>query len=187
VFACLVTIIQCLFFERSNQRVSYVARVIAGVFIVFLFVSSIVSLSNHLQTLTLLYFFSYVKLAITIIKYCPQAFMNYRRKSTEGWSIGNILLDFTGGVLSLLQMFFLARNYHDWSSIFGSPTKLGLGLFSILFDLLFIVQHYCLYRTHDDRDKFRENNGNRLPSNYEDKSLENDIINETTPMFDRRP
>ena len=79
VFACLVTIIQCLVFQRENQRVSYVARVLAAVMIVFLFVSSIVSFSDHLSTLNLLYFFSYVKLAITIIKYCPQAYMNYRR------------------------------------------------------------------------------------------------------------
>ncbi len=39
-----------------------------------------------------------------------QAYMNYKRKSTEGWSIGNILLDFTGGSFSLLQMFLLAYN-----------------------------------------------------------------------------
>jgi len=74
--------------------------------------------------------------------------MNYKRQSTEGWSIGNILLDLTGGLLSVLQMFFLAINYDDWSSIFGSPTKFGLGLFSILFDLLFIIQHYILYRSN---------------------------------------
>jgi hypothetical protein len=77
--------------------------------------------------------------------------MNYKRKSTEGWSIGNILLDFTGGVLSVLQMFLLAINYDDWSSIFGSPTKFGLGMFSILFDILFIAQHYCLYRARTNR------------------------------------
>ena len=27
-----------------------------------------------------------------------------RRKSTVGWSIGNILLDFTGGMLSMVQV-----------------------------------------------------------------------------------
>jgi hypothetical protein len=37
--------------------------------------------------------------------------MNYRRKSTEGWSIGNILLDFTGGILSMLQMILNAYNF----------------------------------------------------------------------------
>lgn len=39
-----------------------------------------------------------------------QAYMNYRRQSTEGWSIGNVLLDFTGGVLSILQMTLQSYN-----------------------------------------------------------------------------
>jgi len=30
--------------------------------------------------------------------------MNFRRKSTIGWSVGNILLDLTGGVLNFCQM-----------------------------------------------------------------------------------
>jgi PQ loop repeat. len=37
--------------------------------------------------------------------------MNYRRKSTEGWSLGNIILDFTGGILSMLQMILNSYNY----------------------------------------------------------------------------
>lgn len=37
--------------------------------------------------------------------------MNYRRKSTSGWSIGNVLLDFIGGWLSMLQMMINAYNY----------------------------------------------------------------------------
>lgn len=142
-----MTVVQCLFFERGQQRVSVVARIIASICIIFLFVVTIISVSNHLSTLALIYYFSYVKLFITIVKYVPQAWMNYKRKSTEGWSIGNILLDFTGGVLSLVQMFLLSINYDDWGSIFGSPTKFGLGFFSVLFDILFIIQHYVLYRT----------------------------------------
>lgn len=139
--------------------------------IIFLFISSIISLANRLSTLELLYFFSYVKLAITIIKYCPQAYMNYRLKSTEGWSIGNILLDFTGGILSLIQMFLLADNYNDWTSIFGSPTKLGLGLFSIFFDVIFILQHYVCYR-HSERK-------NHVASN--------EIINEKSSLIHPKP
>ncbi len=75
-----------------------------------------------------------------------QAYMNFRRKSTIGWSIGNVLLDFTGGVLSVAQMFIIAYNNDDWGSIFGDPTKFGLGLFSILFDVFFMLQHYVFYR-----------------------------------------
>lgn len=37
--------------------------------------------------------------------------MNYQRKSTVGWSIGNILCDFTGGVFSVLQMVLDAYNF----------------------------------------------------------------------------
>lgn len=40
--------------------------------------------------------------------------MNYKRKSTIGWSIGNVLLDFTGGILSMLQMLLNAYNYGNW-------------------------------------------------------------------------
>lgn len=36
--------------------------------------------------------------------------MNYRRQSTEGWSIGNVLLDFSGGLLSILQMIIQSYN-----------------------------------------------------------------------------
>jgi hypothetical protein len=106
-----------------------------------------------------------------MIKYVPQAWMNYKRKSTEGWSIGNILLDFTGGVLSVLQMFLLAINYDDWSSIFGSPTKFGLGLFSILFDILFIMQHYCFYRSRSNRPTVIRTND------------DDDDTDERTPIF----
>jgi cystinosin len=56
------------------------------------------------------------------------------------------LLDLTGGSLSMLQMLLQGVNNQQFSNIFGDPTKFGLGLFSILFDCLFIVQHYVIYR-----------------------------------------
>ena len=80
-----------------------------GIFL-FLIISLIVTLSGVLEALQFLYFCSYVKLFITLIKYMPQAYLNFRRKSTMGWSIGNILLDFTGGTLSIGQMFVISYN-----------------------------------------------------------------------------
>ena len=153
-------------------------------------ISLFVSVGHKLEWLDFLYFVSYVKLAVTLIKYVPQvhvilitsnklslfvwAYMNFRRKSTVGRSIGNLLLDFTGGTLSILQMFLISYNYgnylsillvylsinifcvsilillfihsDDWKSIFEDPTKFGLDAFSICFDLLFVTQHYILYR-----------------------------------------
>ncbi|XP_066146383.1 cystinosin homolog [Euwallacea fornicatus] len=140
------TIYQCLIYERADQRVSITARVILAIFGVFMVISIFLASFDVIHWLDFLYFCSYVKLTITLIKYVPQAYMNYRRKSTSGWSIGNILLDFTGGMLSMLQMILNAYNYDDWVSIFGDPTKFGLGLFSVLFDIFFMVQHYVFYK-----------------------------------------
>lgn len=40
--------------------------------------------------------------------------MNYVRKSTDGWSIGNVLLNFIGGVSGLVQISLNAYNYRKW-------------------------------------------------------------------------
>lgn len=46
--------------------------------------------------------FGYGKAAVTFVKYLPQVYLNWARKSTVGWSIENVILDFTGGSFSLL-------------------------------------------------------------------------------------
>lgn len=158
----LITISQCFIYERGGQKLSKVCMVLVGGAWLFAAISLIVTLCKKITWLTYLYYFSYIKLGVTLIKYVPQAYMNYRRKSTSGWSIGNVLLDFTGGSLSLLQMFLLAYNSDDWSSIFGDPTKFGLGFFSILFDILFIIQHYVLYRGKDPYEKLLSEESERL-------------------------
>ncbi|KAH8382982.1 hypothetical protein KR009_006142, partial [Drosophila setifemur] len=145
MFATCITILQCCIYERAQQRVSFIAYGILAIFAVVVAVSAGLAAGSVIHWLDFLYYCSYVKLTITIIKYVPQALMNYRRKSTSGWSIGNILLDFSGGTLSMLQMIVNAHNYDDWVSIFGDPTKFGLGLFSVLFDIFFMLQHYVFY------------------------------------------
>ncbi|KAL4916965.1 PQ loop repeat-domain-containing protein [Aspergillus aurantiobrunneus] len=99
------------------------------------------------------YTLSYIKLAITVVKYVPQAWVNYKRKSTRGWSIAPVLLDFTGGVLSLAQLVLDSAFQNDWSGITGNSIKLLLSNVSIFFDLLFMFQHYILYRGAEDKDK----------------------------------
>lgn len=149
VVLCSLTIVQALIYEKGGQRVTIVCRgilTLSWTFIIICLIITVASDETILNWLDFLYMFSYVKLAVTLIKYMPQAYMNYTRKSTEGWSIGNVLLDFTGGAFSLIQMFLLAYNNDDWAAIFGDPTKFGLGVFSIAFDILFIIQHYALYR-----------------------------------------
>lgn len=96
--------------------------------------------------LDMIYWFSYCKLTVTATKYFPQAFLNYRRKSTVGWSIYGILLDFNGGVWSFAQQSLDAIHAGNISVFFNNPVKFGLSMLSIGFDIVFIVQHYCLYK-----------------------------------------
>jgi len=67
----------------------------------------------------------FLQLYITFTKCVPQAYLNYNRKSTEGWSITNIYLDMIGGGLSFVQLFLDAWLDGDlWGGTLGNPSKL---------------------------------------------------------------
>ncbi|KAG5624473.1 hypothetical protein H5410_009691, partial [Solanum commersonii] len=86
-----------------------------------------------------------LQVAMTVTKHVPQAVMNFRRKSTIGFSIGNILLDLFGGFTNYGQMAVQSIDQHSWVNFYGYIGKTLLSLVSIFFDILFIVQHYVLY------------------------------------------
>lgn len=146
LLASSLTIGQCIVYRRHEQKVSLTAKIILKLILILVIIIAGLSVGGIIHWLDFLYCCSYIKLAVTLIKYIPQAVMNYRRKCTIGWSIGNVLLDFTGGLLSMLQMILNAFNFDDWKSICGDLTKFGLGLFSVCFDIFFMIQHYVLYR-----------------------------------------
>ena len=157
--ACALTACQCaqiLAYERGGQRVARatIAAIGAAVgtsatfaAIVALRAAPAVAVGGGVRLfswLAWLYWLSLIKLGVTVSKYVPQALSNYRRKSTVGWSIGNVLLDFAGGFLSIAQL-ILDGATKGWSGVVGDPVKFALGFVSIVFDILFIVQHYVLY------------------------------------------
>lgn len=49
-----------------------------------------------------------------------------------------------------IYLLFVFLSSDKWNLIFGDPTKFGLGLFSLVFDILFMIQHYCLYQKQVD-------------------------------------
>lgn len=178
----IVTIVQCFIYERGNQKVSKTAATFITASLTIGFVLFIVQLFGKLQLLDVIIYLSYVKLVITLIKYMPQAYMNYKKKSTVGWSIHNILLDFIGGILSITQMFVLAYNYNDWLQIFGNFTKFGLGAFSISFDILFMIQHYFLY---DKTEQFENTDDGEVPAPVISQSIRD--LNDTNQTLNANP
>ena len=84
-------------------------------------------------------------MGVTLVKYIPQVILNYRRKSTLGWNITGCIMDITGAILSLLQLLLDCNDTNDWNGVTGDLVKLGLGAISMVFDVIFITQHFCLY------------------------------------------
>ena len=119
-----------------------------------------------------------IKLLVTLVKYIPQVWTNYQRQSTIGWSIYQILMDLIGGVLSIAQLIIDSSLQSDWSGLTGNPVKFGLGQISILFDVIFMVQHYILYRSvrnrsgdNIDRERSSEESGRGLLTSDEEDGV----------------
>lgn len=127
IAATLVTIAQCFVLKRGKSgHFSYFGT---ATFLVA--AAAIVGLAGaagagSLSWLAFCTDASYVKLGISLTKYIPQVVLNFRLKSTAGWSIHNVLLDFTGGLLSTVQVIGDSLDKHDWSVATGNPVKFGL-------------------------------------------------------------
>eukprot|EP00892_Ulva_mutabilis_P007144 jgi/Ulvmu1/4801/UM020_0086.1 len=153
-----LTLIQCAVYERGEQKFDTLnGRLAAGVAGASAALCCAVAASQslaepipHFTWINLLLALSTVKLVVSLIKYIPQVFLNIKRQSTEGWSIMNVLLDWLGGVLSVAQLVMQCAVLDDWRQIAGNPVKFGLGFVSLSFDVLFMVQHYVLYKASDE-------------------------------------
>lgn len=71
-FACNVQLFQCCIYERGDQQVSKTAKAILTTILLVSVVMVVLSSATVVQWLDFLYYVSYVKLFITLIKYIPQ-------------------------------------------------------------------------------------------------------------------
>ncbi|KAF8028933.1 hypothetical protein BT93_E1568 [Corymbia citriodora subsp. variegata] len=144
VLLTAVTLVQIAIYDRGNQKVSKISLVIVSVVWLIAAVCFFIALPKH-SWLWLISIFNEIQVFMTVIKYIPQAFMNFGRKSTDGFSIGNILLDFSGGVANYAQMAVQSIDQNSWVNFYGNIGKTLLSLVSIFFDLIFMLQHFVLY------------------------------------------
>jgi cystinosin len=148
---CVLTAAQCCIYERGNQTVAVWAKIVIALIVIWISLGAVLAATASIQPYMYIRTLGFVKVFISCIKYAPQAYLNYRRKATTGWSIGNVLLDFTGGILSILQMVVDALRIAPDApttldaSAFANVPKMLLGLESIVFDVVFMAQHYVLY------------------------------------------
>jgi cystinosin len=149
----ILIVAQIGIYERGNQSISKYCYVISSLFLVGIVIYLILYLKlsgKNFNLLAFVTFLSYIKIAISCIKYTPQCYLNFKRKSTVGCNIDNFLLDFVGGSLSVAQLIMDAELTSDWSAVTGDAAKFVLGLMSMVFDIIFFIQHYGLYTDRFD-------------------------------------
>jgi cystinosin len=153
---CVYNSYQIYAFDRGSQRASKatVAGIAAAVTVMSIW-SIAVAAGAHTKyvfnSLDILYGLSILKLGVSLIKYLPQIHLNYKRQCTVGWNIWNVLLDFTGGSLSVAQELIDCASRGDWNGIAGNPVKFCLGSLSMVYDVIFMLQHFVWYRANNER------------------------------------
>ncbi|XP_010248793.1 PREDICTED: cystinosin homolog isoform X3 [Nelumbo nucifera] len=153
VLLTAITLYQVLIYDCGNQKVSKTCIAITSIVWVSAAVCVFIAWPNN-SWLWLISVFNGIQVIMTVLKYIPQALMNFMRKSTEGWSIGNILLDLFGGLMNYAQMAMQSIDQGSWINFYGNIGKTLLSLLTVFFDLLFICQHYLLYPSKKEKIYF---------------------------------
>lgn len=153
VHATLLTFLfslQVFFYRKPNEGPSLVGFIVALGLTLVIATGAVLVYFQLVGILDYLYTLSYLKLILTVIKCVPQAWMNWMRRSTTGWSVLNVLLDFFGGFFSIAQLFLDAFiSGHNMQGIIGFLPKFILGVISVFFDTIFLLQHYVWFPEED--------------------------------------
>lgn len=157
-FGCtIINLHQAIFYSRGAQIISPFVTAGIGVAITFLAVSGFLIFALGVRDdvffnrLSLLYAMGVVKIIVTLVKYPAQLILNARRKTTVGANIHNFSLDLAGGVMSVCQQLLLAHLDDNWRALAGNWVKLSLGAICIIYDCVFMLQHFCLFERNNRR------------------------------------
>ncbi|KAM3139870.1 hypothetical protein pb186bvf_008112 [Paramecium bursaria] len=142
-----IEIIQMIIYPIGKNKLSKIIITILIIMWSYTIVYTLATLVFNLFTpeiyLNAYKIMGYNKILITLIKYVPQILWNFARKTTKGWSIYATILDIIGGVLSFGQT-ILDLYIPDLDANINL-VKLSLGVISLGFDVILLIQHYILY------------------------------------------
>ncbi|XP_031565895.1 cystinosin homolog [Actinia tenebrosa] len=145
---CFFQLGQVCVYERGTQKLKKWIACVCGFALTGIFVLTMVASFSHnslkMWALVLTYC-GYIKSISSFSKVVPQIYLHFKRKSTEGWSIAAIWMDFSGGILSVVQMLIYCVIDGDNTQLTGNIPKLCLSVQSLITDTIFIFQHYILY------------------------------------------
>lgn len=145
------------FKKNDNQYLSGLGMIILGITFGYVVIGAgyiymkdgFEPVENEFNWVYLFTSFGLVKILMSICKNIPQIIYNYNRKSTHGWPILMIWLDFLGGFLSFVQLIIDAYSVGDMYAMLDNLPKLLLAIEVFIADAIFFWQHYYLYANSD--------------------------------------
>lgn len=163
--------IQALIYPRGKNKLSDFAIIFSIVCwlsaIGFYFASEVYGWIEITANVNILEFLGYLKISFSLIKFIPLLYWNWKRKTTQGISALAFIMNMTGASLSLIQLYI---DYIDGTTITVNKIKLLLAAAVIVFDIMFLFQHFVLYGD-GSKAKLQENES-LLGSKYVQKGEE---------------
>merc|ERR1719188_257823 len=154
LFACL-SLLQFAFFDRAApQQLNLADKVLhfmvvglATALLAYTGLALVIAYTSEqfVTWLTFVLILPPLLMLEIVVENFPQVWLNCKSKSTSGFSIVGVWLDLIGSSLSLSQLVFDAWSSGDWEAVLGNPAKLALGFVSLLYDFIFLLQHYVLF------------------------------------------
>ncbi|KAH7532408.1 hypothetical protein FEM48_Zijuj04G0016400 [Ziziphus jujuba var. spinosa] len=141
VLLTAITLFQIAIYERGGQTVSKISILIVAAVWLTVGICFFVALPNH----SWLWLISIFNILILMLISLITAVLNFLRKSTDGFSIGYVLFDFSGGVTNYAQMVVQSIDQDSWVNFYGNIGKTLITLITIFFDLIFLCQRFLLY------------------------------------------
>lgn len=143
--AAAISVVLCgqiAVYRRRREGPSITGLAVSAAITLVICIGALLVYAESLGLYSFVTLLSAIKIILTVLKYIPQVMLNWRRRSTIGWSIRNVVLDFAGGLMSISQLLLDAYIASDPSGIRGAAVKLLLGAVSMSFDVIFLLQHY---------------------------------------------
>jgi hypothetical protein len=156
---------------KNTTKLLVLGMILPTIILPAIISSNAVSSIHVITWLDYLYMLSYFKIACTLTKYTKQVYFNYKRATTKGWNIWYNFLEASGGTLSMVQIVLDAFILRDMSGITGNLAKFLLGFATIIFDLIFFMQHYVWYNNVGPADQDDDNDEHAAPSKRIPKHL----------------
>lgn len=92
-----------------------------------------------------------LSLIVSLYRYISQFYLNYNRQATRGWNIYGVLFELCYGLLFVGRFIYIVAINESINDIGNTGIfDFLIGIFAVFFNLIFMIQHFYLYRGQND-------------------------------------